>query len=288
MVCSCGQVHVRRGDRIRRGPVQSEIDEEDVSLGQLGTIVRIGEGQESVTVKWDRCSGDKVHCYTWPDPDGLILAPASFSEVTEDVNRVQGLTGLSSAAAEELLRRVGFESPEAAVGLHGRSSGELTESNLRIPIKPFHRVRLLPDKVLVQQWFDTVPPCKCNNARCSGGVQWSSRAEKHLGREGLVLKVDNADGTVLVETRGPCNCQIWYPRLALQPAYDPDLADKPEFEVNDRVECKMRDGWEKGVVKEVLWRGRERSGPCPYSVVLDSGSDIFVPNVSLIRRARDV
>jgi len=285
VVCSCGQVHVRRGDRIRRGAAQSAVDESDVSAGQLGTIVRIGDGQESVTVKWDRCPEGKVHCYTWPDPEGLVLAPASFAEVALDVADVQEQTGLSSMAAEELLRQVDFESAEAAAMLRVQRSGKLCEHSLRQPLKVFHRVRLLPDKALVQQWFDTVPACQCNKPSCCGGVQWSSRAEKHLGREGFVLKVDSSDDTVLVETRGPCNCQIWYPRLALEPVYDPDLVDEPEFEVSDRVECRMKNGWEKGTVKEVLWRGAERKGACPYAVKLDNGTDIFVPHANLIRAA---
>merc|ERR1712107_163806 len=102
VVCSCGQVHVRRGDRIRRGPLESDVDEFDVKAGQLGTIVCIGQGQESITIKWDRC--EKVHSYTWPDPEMLILAPAGFGEVAEDVIEVQKQTGLSSVAAEEFLR----------------------------------------------------------------------------------------------------------------------------------------------------------------------------------------
>jgi len=67
------------------------------------------------------------------------------------------------------------------------------------------------------------------------------------------------------------------------PVYDPDLEDVPRFQVDEFVECKMESGWERGVVKEVLWRGPERQGPCPYTVVLDSGRSIMVPTVSLIR-----
>lgn len=166
-----------------------------------------------------------------------------------------------------------------------QNSCKSIEQILRRSLKQYHRVRLLPDKLLVQQWFDKVRPCQCNKPSCCGGVQWSSRAEKHLGREAFVLKIDSSDDTVLVETRGPCNCQIWYPRLALEPVYDPDLDDAPLFNESDRVECKMRSGWEAGVVKEVLWRGKDRHGPCPYSVKLDNGSDILVPHANLIRAA---
>jgi len=271
VVCSCGQVHVRRGDRIRRGHLESDVDEFDVTVGQLGTIVRIGQGEESVTIKWDRC--EKVHSYMWPDPEMLILAPAGFGEVAEDVIELQKQTGWSSIAAEESLR------------LGAKESEAMSEEQLREPIKPYHRVRILPDKLLVQQWFDGLKPCQCNKPNCSGGVQWSSRANKHLGREALVLKVDESDGTAMVETRGPCTCKIWYPRLALAPVYDPDLEIKPEFKVGDRVECKM-ENWEKGKVTEVLWQGADRTGPVPYSVKLDNGQEISVPYYSLIRRPR--
>jgi len=113
---------------------------------------------------------------------------------------------------------------------------------------------------------------------------WSSRAEKHLGREGLVVQLDPSDDTVLVEAAGPCDCKIWYPRLAVMPTFDPDLEDEPQFRVNDHVECKMQTGWEPGVVKEVLWNRQQRCGPVPYTVVLCNGSSIFVPHVNLIRK----
>jgi len=287
VVCSCGQIHVRRGDRVRRGPLPLSIDDRDVVASQLGTIVRIGEGQESVTVKWDRCPGDKVHTYTWPDPDRNVLAPASFKEVAEDVLDLQKQTGLSSAAAEQMLRRVGIRAAEIdVVDLYLKEGGEISEKGLRKPPQLFHRARILPDKLLVQQWYDSIPPCRCTSPNCSGGVQWCSRADKHLGREAMVLKIDPDDDTVLVETQGPCNCQIWYPTLALEPVYDPDLSDKPLFKEKDHVECRMREGWEKGVVQEVLWQGSNRKGPGPYAVTLDNGREILVPHVSLIRRAR--
>jgi len=317
VVCSCGQVHVRRGDRVRRGPMPSDVDHEwQVAPGQLGTIVHVGEGQETVTIKWDRCPEDLA--YIWPDPEGLVLAPAQFGDVAQDVMDLQEETGLSSMAAEEVLHRGGSEllkrmrceivadrkknreGSDCLTGTLGslrlgdcitedwaelyRVAG-LSEQLLRKPPKLYHRVRILPDKFLVQQWFDSVRPCSCTRTRCSGGVQWSSQADKHLGREGVVLKVDDNDGTVLVETRGPCQCQIWYPRLALEHVFDPDLAAAPQFKIMEQVECKMASGWERGVVNEVLWRGIVRDGPAPYSVKLDSGSDIFVPHVNLIRKA---
>eukprot|EP00913_Durusdinium_trenchii_P016727 g15724.t1 len=134
----------------------------------------------------------------------------------------------------------------------------------------------------------------------------------------MIMQIDSNDDTVLVETSGICECKIWYPRLAVVPVYDPDLEEEPQFNVNDHVECKMqildrlertvflttgfgvvsrvvsdwdrdrsvltpRSGWEPGVVKEVLWLKGQRCGPVPYTVVLDNGTSIFVPLVSLIR-----
>mmetsp|Transcript_77878 Transcript_77878/g.252462 ORF Transcript_77878/g.252462 Transcript_77878/m.252462 type:complete len:551 (-) Transcript_77878:193-1845(-) len=278
-VCKCGRIHVRRGDRIRRGPAQSDTDK-GVAKGQLGTIVRIGAGQEIVTVKWDRSPLDEVHRYTWPDPAGNFIASASYTDVAEDVQQLQRKTGLSSAAAENALSRGGSDAP---AGRAAKMDADVSEDSLRGQLQPFHRVRILPDSILVQEWFDRIPPCQCSRQGCAGGVHWNSRADKHLGREGLLLKIDTTDDTVLIETSGPCQCQIWYPRLAVEPVFDPDLADKPEFKVGAQVECKMQQSWERGAVIEVLWNGATRQGRCPYHVKLESGETIVVPHVSLIR-----
>lgn len=52
----------------------------------------------------------------------------------------------------------------------------------------------------MQQWFDRskplgskirgpcLRPCGCERPSCCGGIMWSSRAEKHLGREGMVMQ----------------------------------------------------------------------------------------------------
>jgi hypothetical protein len=73
----------------------------------------------------------------------------------------------------------------------------------------------------------------------------------------------------------------------LESVYDPDLEDKLLFKEEDQVECKMKDGWERGLVKEVLWHGLERKGPGPYAVTLHNGHTILVPHVSLIRSVAD-
>jgi len=285
ILCKCGQIHIRRGDRVQRGPKQLDNEEVDALVGQLGTIVRVGKDQESVNVKWDRSVSGKVNHYVWPDPDGLVLAPASFTDVADDVIKLRERTGLSSAAAEECLRRTGFDAVKAAK-LCGATPENHGEADLRNPPMLFHRVRILPDSLLVQQWFDNCLPCRCNRPACHGGLQWSSRADNHLGREAIVLKIDTDDDTVQVQTCGRCSCQIWYPRLAVEPVYDPDLEDTPLFDVNDAVECKMADGWKRGVVHDVTWRGANRRGPCPYAVLLHDGEHILVPHVDLIRKAR--
>lgn len=284
VVCRCGQIHVRRGDRVCRGPAKRSNNEEGISPGHLGTIARVEDRHEAVIVKWDRSPLDKAHRYTWPDPDGRILAPAPFGEVAPDVAEVQKHTGLSSAAAEELLRRVGFD-VEQALAI---SDENLQEEQVRKAPLLFHQVRILPDSVLVQQWFDCLRPCGCNGPHCRGGLQWSSRADKHLGREGMVLKIDTDDDTVLVETIGPCQCKIWYPRLAVELVYNPDLVDRPMHKVKTRVECRMEDGWLAGIINDVLWDGANRRGPCPYTVTLDDGRAISVPSIHLIRKPATV
>lgn len=286
--CRCGRMHIRRGDRVKRGPCSKT--EDNIMEGQLGSIVRLLEG--SVLVKWDRYP--KVYQYSWPHTDSEVLETASFTEVAPDAQKLQELTlephlgtGLSSAAAEELLMRVHPPEMRQQVALEDLANRgrQLGEEQLRRKPDLFHRVRLLPDKRLVQQWFDKSKPCQCRKPGCCGGAMWSSRAEKHLGREGMVLQIDPSDDTVLVETSGPCECKIWYPRLAVVPIFDPDLEDEPQFKVDDQVECKMQTGWQRGVVKEVLWWKHHRCGPVPYTVVLSTGAHIFVPSASLIRKA---
>jgi len=281
VVCSCGQIHVRRGDRVRRGPAELNDDEVGIATNHLGTIVRVGKGQETVLVKWDRSLPDQAHSYIWPDPDGLVVAPALPGEIAADVTKVQKRTGLSSFAAEALLQQAEFD---VATAVHRHEAGTAAESSLRKQLQLYHQVRILPDSPLVQQWFDAIEPCDCSEPDCRGGLQWSSHADKHLGREGQVLKLDSDDDSVLVETIGPCQCKIWYPRLALEPVYNPDLEDKLLHNKNDKVECRMQNGWEAGVVTEVLWNGPARKGASPYSVKLHDGRQISVPSSNLIRK----
>jgi len=281
-VCKCGKVHIRRGDRVRRGaaPWSGEHGEETIAAGQLGTIVRVGKDQQSVLIKWDRSPTDMVHTYTWPDPGAEVVLPASFEEVLEDALEVSRTTGLSSVAAENALRIVNFGLKDCV-----ETYARCPEDEFRTTPKLYQRVRILPDHILVQQWFDGIPPPRCACTNCSGGVKWTSRADAHLGMEGYVLQIDEDDGTILVETCGPCKCTIWYPRMAAEPVYDPDIFDMPTFEQEQPVECRMENGWKRGVVRQVLWNGPDRTGPYPYTVTLDDSSSIVVPTLDLIRAA---
>jgi hypothetical protein len=210
-----------------------------------------------------------------------VLEPVSFREVAADVIEIQEKIGFSSAAVEALLQQANFKKDCVLA----RQYQGLSEENLRKKTRLFHHVRILPDLELVQQLFDAIQPYQCNNARCRGGVQWGSDAEKHLGREGILLKIDKDDDTVLVETIGACQCRVWFPRLAVEPVFNMDLSEEPLFEVHARVECRMENGWSMGVVEQVLWHGPDRYGPCPYTVKLDDGRSIFVPHTHLIRQA---
>jgi hypothetical protein len=283
-LCKCGLIHVRRGDRVRRGPLILDQDRAFVSEGHLGTIARIGQGQEGVFVKWDRCL--QMFKYTWPDPECHVLAPASYREVAEDIVEMQSETHMSSIALERLLRAQGGANPRRSKKAFRPILGNKTEDELREGIRLYHRVRIIPDAELVQEWFDCSPPCGCGKKNCTGGIRWTANAEKHLGREGYLLKIDEFDQSVLVCTTGPCTCQIWYPRLAVEPTYDPDIADLPSYEIGRTVECKMQDGWKKGRVTQVFWRGDMRTGPHPYEVLLDCGQAIIVPRADLIRTCR--
>lgn len=139
---------------------------------------------------------------------------------------------------------------------------------------------MLPDQALVQQWFDMTPnKCRCGKAGCRG-LRWNPRADHHLGREGHVLRIDASDDTVLVGMVGRCNCKLWYPRLAVEPVYDPDMACKLRFQVGTRVECKMTDdAWLTGTIDQLWWRPPDWNNrpTAPYRVKLDDGSSITVP-----------
>jgi len=287
-VCSCGKIHIHRGDRVQRGPGWASGDE-DGGVGQIGTVVRDEESSESVFVHWDLSLSNQVHHYSWPsDPTCHQVMHTHFEDIAPDVLLVKLRTGLSSAASVELLRRtvaargLGDDLVAAALQAFEGSRAErhaLDESNLRTPLKLFDRCHVLPEKELVKQWFDACSPCPCPNPDCTGRVRWNPRAEKHLGREGYVLKIDERDDTVFVEVVGRCSCKVWYPRLAVDPVLDLDTAEEPRFQVGTRVECNIDNGWALGTIKRIWWRqeGWGNRSTAPYQIKLDDGRMIFCP-----------
>lgn len=269
-VCQCGKIHAQRGDRVQRGPAWAG-SEADGGEGHLGTIVRDEEDSSLVFVKWDRDDPDAAcHAYAWPsEPSQHAVQHAAFEAIAPDVQELQESTGLSSAAAQELLRR-GYALGEACWP---------AEASLRQPLRLYHRCRVLPDKEKVQAWFAACPPCNCSRPNCSGGLRWSEGAERHLGREGYVVKEDNDDDTVLVSMSGRCCCKVWYPRLAVQPVFDPDTSDLPRFKVGSSVECRMEDSWHKGTVERIWWRPVDWGNrpTMPYLVTIEGGRKIGAP-----------
>lgn len=94
-----------------------------------------------------------------------------------------------------------------------------------------------------------------------------------------MVEVDTSDDTVLIAMAGRCNCKIWFPCLAAEPVYDPDMATEPRFQLGTRVDCRMPDAWYTGTIdrlwcRPVDWDNRPTA---PYRVKLDDGSSITVP-----------
>ncbi|CAE8637766.1 unnamed protein product [Polarella glacialis] len=267
--CSCGKIHVRRGDRVRFAPGQAFRQAEE-SASELGTIVKDEEAANAVSVHWDYGGQSPLQNYAWPaDPAGHEVVHADFLDIASpDVTALAADLRISSVAASELLRR-------SAAG--EEVAGD--EESLRKPLKVFHRCRILPDRDLVKQWFDTVPPCPCSRPTCNGGVKWNAQVEKHLGREAHLLKIDLRDDTVYVEVTGRCNCKLWVPCLAATPIFDPDTEQELRFAVGTRVECNMGESWAKGIVEGCWWRqeGWGNRNTSPYSIKLDDGNRISAP-----------
>lgn len=67
-----------------------------------------------------------------------------------------------------------------------------------------------------------------------------------------------------------------------------DIAEEPRFKIGTRVECRIDEGWSKGVIKRIWWRqegwGNRRTSP--YQIQLDDERMISAPRDSdeLIRR----
>lgn len=282
-LCVCGEVHAVVGDRVQRARAWKSGDQ-DGGAGQLGTIVRCEREANRVLVRWDRGQNGAVHYHDWPrEPEAHEVEHVPFGRVPDDLRELQARTGLSSVASEQLLSDLNFDL-HAAVScipflLPGRPSVSEEVAFRRRPVKLFDRVRVVPDPVLVQSWFDAMPPCQCGRPNCGGGLQWGINAERHLGREGHVVCEDPRDGCLRVEMVGRCNCLLWYPRLAIEPVNDRSEEVQPRFSVGSRVTCKVRGAWLTGTVDSTRWRqagwGDRRTAP--YSVRLDDGRLAFAP-----------
>lgn len=279
-LCGCGKVHVLRGDRVQRGPAWSGRND-DGGEGQLGTAVRVDESIGIVLVRWDRApEEDFVHRYAWPsDPSLHEVSHAAFEDCPRDVRALQAATALSSAAAECVLLKSNYNL-DAALAFCSDPSKSTSENTLRAPVALFQRVRVLPDVIHLQNWFDLTPCCRCVGRPVQ--VQWTAHAERHVGREGYLVGTHSCNDTVQLEFTGRCHCQIWLPRLAVTPVYDPDTATQPRFSRNTRVLCKIGNGWWPGVVSSVWWRelGWRERPTAPYSVRLDDGRNVYAPRDS--------
>jgi hypothetical protein len=280
-LCGCGKVHAFRGDRVQRGPAWS-----GKGRGGLGTAVRVDESAGYVLVRWDRAEEDVM--YAWPsDPSFHEVSHVSFEQCAGDVRALQAATTLSSAAAECVLLKHDY-SLDAALAFCSDANNSTSERALRPPVKLFQRVRVLPDVNHLQNWFDLTPCCRCVSRP---QVQWTADAERHVGREGYLVGAHACNDTVQLEFTGRCRCQLWFPRLAVAPAYDPDTATPPRFSKNTRVLCKIGRGWWPGVVSSVWWRepGWRDRPTAPYSVRLEDGRNVYAPldSDAVVRAAPD-
>lgn len=273
-LCSCGRVHLLRGDRVKRGPALVG-HARNGDHGGLGTVLRSDEEGGCVSVTWDRSDTMSPEVYS---PHELVHA--ALTEVAKDTAAVQLETGLSSAAAEGLLRRTRRDvSAAIAIATQVEDCPSSVEFFRTWRVRLFDRVRVLPDLWLVQKWFDEIAPCHCSDANCRGGLQWSGIAGRHLGREAHVVQADVRNDTMLVEFTGRCHCQVWYPRRALDVVWDEGRDRRLRFAVGMRVWCRTAEEWLRGTVRRVWWRqaGWKDRPTVPYRVQLDDGRFLVVP-----------
>uniref|UniRef100_A0A7S1FAX9 RING-type domain-containing protein n=1 Tax=Noctiluca scintillans TaxID=2966 RepID=A0A7S1FAX9_NOCSC len=242
-LCSCGRVHVLRGDRVKRNPVWERIV--DGGECDFGTVVRCDESAGVVVVLWDHAH--EPITYSWPSCRHLHeVVHVPFQEAGSD----------------------GFRPVVEASELHD------AEPQL------FDFVRVLPCASEVQQWFDSRPACGCCDQRCRRNFQWTTNVGRHVGRAGYVLQKDSSDGNVLIEFVGRCHCQLHFPLCAVERMRDQDEgADHPRFALDARVECKLSQKWYSGTVTRLRWRekGWGDRPTAPYIVRLDDGRAVFAP-----------
>lgn len=242
-LCSCGRVHVLRGDRVKRNPVWERIV--DGGENDVGTVVRCDESAAAVMVSWDHTHEPTT--YSWPSCRHL-------HEVVHVPFQDTGFDGL-------------------------RPVVEATNLNDAEP-QLFDFVRVVSCASEVQQWFDSRPACGCCDQRCRRNFQWTTNVGRHVGRAGYVLQKDPSDGNVLIEFVGRCHCQLHFPLCAVERLRDQDEgADHPRFALDARVECKLSQKWYSGTVTRLRWRekGWGDRPTAPYIVRLDDGRAVFAP-----------
>jgi len=242
-LCSCGRMHVLRGDRVKRNPVWERIV--DGGENDVGTVVRCDESAAAVMVSWDHTHEPTT--YSWPSCRHL-------HEVVHVPFQDTGFDGL-------------------------RPVVEATNLNDAEP-QLFDFVRVVSCASEVQQWFDSRPACGCCDQRCRRNFQWTTNVGRHVGRAGYVLQKDPSDGNVLIEFVGRCHCQLHFPLCAVERLRDQDEgADHPRFALDARVECKLSQKWYSGTVTRLRWRekGWGDRPTAPYIVRLDDGRAVFAP-----------
>lgn len=213
--CAYGMTQLCRGDRVQRGP--GWYGEDDGGVGSLGTVVSGSERSGEVVVQWDFLEFGNLRSYAFPtDIRRHEVMYASYRNIPFHVRVVQAMTGLSSIATFELMRRVGFAPMHITVDAFRHAGDTISELTFRKIPAVSSRCRILPDEKHVQRWF---ADCSCHNP----AVFWTGEAARHLGREGYVLKNDDQDKTVLVQLVDRCNCKVWYPKLAVEAVFDPDM-----------------------------------------------------------------
>jgi len=210
-----------------------------------------------------------VHYYEWTDDGPLqldLVAPTTVSEHTQMVMATCDLPALEAIA---LLRRHSG-STEMAVGAF--FDGNVPVAALKEETQQLRvhwRAVVSPVEDEVKALVDAHP-----------ALEWSHVRSRHVGREGWVMAIDEADNTVQIEHYD--KARSWYCRDAVARVIDPVMESQQlRFTVGQNVECNMGDeeGWVPGVVNGVWhrqpgWGGRQT---VPYSIEIHDGRGIFAP-----------
>jgi hypothetical protein len=241
----CGKVHALVGDRVIR--------RDGAADGQPGTI-RVDKEDEDGTagVVWDFGSGEP-EWFAWAadgPPELTFVQPTYQSPAALAVAET---AALSVPLAAALLRRT---NGDARTALDAFFSGRADPDTLAAEVPPLqmhHRARVLPDAEEVERLV--VAHAK---------LEWSATRAQQVGREGWVLELDAADGTVRLDHAGT---KCWYPTAAVFGVDDRTARPPPRFAIGAAVDCHMGSGtWQRGVVTEHWVRGS------PYRIQVDGGA----------------